>query len=55
VIGRLKMTVVDLELVPGTDRVIVGRAPEPVAAVGPLPIDLPRAATTGCRCGSEGQ
>jgi transglutaminase-like putative cysteine protease len=54
-IGRLKMTVVDLELVPGTDRVIVGRAPEPVAAVGPLPIDLPRAATTGCRCGSEGQ
>ena len=51
-IGRLKMTVVDLELVPGTDRVIVGRAPEPVAAVGPLPIDLPRAATPGCRCGS---
>ncbi len=51
-IGRLKMTVVDLELVPGTDRVIVGRAPEPVAAVGPLPLDLPRAATPGCRCGS---
>ena len=50
-IGRLKMTVVDLELVPGTDRVIVGRAPEPVAAVGPLPLDLPRAATPGCRCG----
>jgi transglutaminase-like putative cysteine protease len=48
-IGRLKMTVVDLELVPGTDRVIVGRATEPVA---PLPIDLPRAATSGCRCGS---
>jgi transglutaminase-like putative cysteine protease len=54
-IGRLKMTVVDLELVPGTDRVIVGRAPEPVAAAAPLPIDLPRAATTGCRCGSEGR
>jgi len=54
-IGRLKMTVIDLELVPGTDRVLVGRAPEPVAAVGPLPIDLPRAATTGCRCGSEGR
>jgi transglutaminase-like putative cysteine protease len=54
-IGRLKMTVVDLELVPGTDRVIVGRAPEPAAAAGALPLDLPRAATTGCRCGSEGQ
>jgi transglutaminase-like putative cysteine protease len=48
-IGRLKMTVVDLELVPGTDRVLVGRQPEPAAAT--LPIDLPRAASGGCRCG----
>ena len=47
-IGRLKMTIVELELVPGTDRVIVGRPAEPAAAA--LPIDLPRAATSGCRC-----
>jgi transglutaminase-like putative cysteine protease len=52
-IGRLKMTVLDLELVPGTDRVIVGRPAEPAAAAAALPIDLPRAATTGCRCGSS--
>jgi transglutaminase-like putative cysteine protease len=53
-IGRLKMTILDLELVPGTDRVIVGRAAEPAGAALPaLPLDLPRAPTTGCRCGSN--
>jgi transglutaminase-like putative cysteine protease len=50
-IGRLKMTVVDLELVPGTDRVIVGRPAEPAAPGAALPIDLPRADTSRCRCG----
>ena len=52
-IGRLKMTIVDLDLVPGADRVIVGRQPEPVEAAMPL-IDLPRAASSGCRCPSAG-
>jgi len=52
-IGRLKMTIVDLELVPGTERVIVGRAAEQAAAeAAALPIDLPRPAASGCRCGS---
>jgi transglutaminase-like putative cysteine protease len=54
-IGRLKMTIVELELVPGTDRVIVGRAAAPVSPAATLPFDLPRAATTGCRCGSAGK
>jgi transglutaminase-like putative cysteine protease len=52
-IGRLKMTIVELELVPGTERVIVGRATEQAAAAAAaLPIDLPRPAASGCRCGS---
>jgi len=49
-IGRLKMTLLDLELAPGTDRVIVGRQPDPVTAAAALPLDLPRATTKGCRC-----
>ncbi len=50
-IGRLKMTVLDLELAPGTDRVIVGRQVEAVApAAAALAIELPRAATSSCRC-----
>jgi transglutaminase-like putative cysteine protease len=48
-IGRLKMTVLELELVPGTDRVIVGRQAD-VAAAAALPLDLPRQASSGCRC-----
>jgi transglutaminase-like putative cysteine protease len=51
-IGRMKMTIVELELVPGTDRVIVGRLAEPVVDAAALPIDLPRA-TSGCRCGGS--
>ncbi|HZM58403.1 MAG TPA: transglutaminase-like domain-containing protein [Vicinamibacterales bacterium] len=48
-IGRLKMRVLDIELAPGTNRVIVGR--EPAAAdLGALPIDLPRQASSSCRC-----
>jgi transglutaminase-like putative cysteine protease len=38
-IGRLKMTVLDLELVPGAQRVIVGR---PLTDTRPLSIALPR-------------
>jgi transglutaminase-like putative cysteine protease len=49
-IGRLKMTILDLELVPGTDRVIVGRPAEPVANTAAIPIEVPRAASGGCRC-----
>ena len=49
-IGRLKMTLLELELAPGTDRVIVGRQAEPVAPAAALPLDLPRAAGNGCRC-----
>ena len=52
-IGRLKMTIVELEFVPGTERVIVGRATEQAAAAAAAwPIDLPRPAASGCRCGS---
>jgi transglutaminase-like putative cysteine protease len=52
-IGKLKMTVVELELVPGIERVLVGRPVEPAATPAALPIDLPLpAATTGCRCDS---
>jgi transglutaminase-like putative cysteine protease len=50
-IGRLKMTIVELELAPGTDRVIVGRPAAPAVEAAALPIDLPRAAS-GCRCGT---
>ena len=52
-IGRLKMTILELELVPGTERVIVGRATEQaIAPAAALPIDLPRPASSSCRCGS---
>jgi transglutaminase-like putative cysteine protease len=48
-IGRLKMRVVDVELAPGTNRVIVGR--EPAAAdLAAVPIDPPRKASSSCRC-----
>jgi transglutaminase-like putative cysteine protease len=51
-IGKLKMTIVELELAPGTNRVIVGRpAAAPVAPAAALPIDLPRSAGR-CRCGT---
>jgi len=55
-IGRLKMTITELELVPGTERVIVGRATEQAAAAAdPVPIAIPRPAASGCRCGSVKQ
>jgi transglutaminase-like putative cysteine protease len=52
-IGRLKMTIAKVELVPGTERVIVGRATESAATpAAALPLDIPRPAAIGCRCGS---
>jgi transglutaminase-like putative cysteine protease len=44
-IGRLKMTVLDLELAPGASPVLVGRQP---ADMSPLSIPLPRRQTSGC-------
>ncbi len=49
-IGRLKMTLLELELAPGIDRVIVGRQAEPVAPAAALPLELPRPASSRCRC-----
>ena len=49
-IGRLKMTLLDLELAPGTDRVLVGRQADPVVPAAALPIELPRNTAKGCRC-----
>jgi len=48
-IGRLRMTVLDVELAPGANRVIVGRQAEP-ADLGSLAIDVPRAEPSRCRC-----
>ena len=48
-IGRLKMRVLDVELAPGTNRVIVGREPE-AADLTAAPIDLPRKTSSSCRC-----
>ena len=48
-VGRLEMTVEEIELVPGTDRVLVGRERPAIDAAG-FAFDLPQAASTGCRC-----
>lgn len=44
-IGRLKMTVLDLELLPGSSPVLVGRQPTDMS---PLSIPLPVRQTSGC-------
>ncbi|MEW6323445.1 MAG: transglutaminase-like domain-containing protein [Acidobacteriota bacterium] len=44
-IGRIQMTVIDVELVPGADRVIVGRR---AADLAPLTVPLPRRTAGGC-------
>jgi hypothetical protein len=44
-IGKVKMTVLDLEFVPGTQRVIVGRQAGDMA---PLAIPIPRRQNAGC-------
>ena len=51
-IGRLKMTVLDLELVPGTDRVIVGRPAQPLEAPS-FALDVAPAPSNRCRCSSS--
>lgn len=44
-LGRLKMTVVALELAPGANPILVGRQP---TDLGPLAIAIPRRASGGC-------
>jgi transglutaminase-like putative cysteine protease len=52
-IGRLKMSIEDLELAPGTDRVIVGRQAEAAPAAAALPVDLVAPQSNDrCRCSS---
>jgi hypothetical protein len=53
-IGRLKMTVLDVELAPGANRVVVGREAEP-ADLGSLPIDVPQAGSSRCQCSGSSQ
>ena len=48
-IGRLKMTVLDMELAPAANRVIVGRAPDALD-LGSLATVAPPAQSSGCRC-----
>ena len=52
-LGRLRMTVLDVEQAPDADRVIVGRQAEP-ADLGALAIDVPRAESR-CRCSGSSQ
>jgi transglutaminase-like putative cysteine protease len=54
-IGRLKVTVIGLELEPGTDRVIVGRQVNALEAPA-FRVDDPQlaASKTRCRCSSDG-
>jgi transglutaminase-like putative cysteine protease len=52
-IGRLKMTVLDVELVPGANRPVVGRAPEAMD-LGELAATVtPRAESSSCRCSGK--
>ena len=53
-IGRLKMTVLDVELVPGANRPVVGRAPEAMD-LGSLAAAVAPAAqsSTSCRCSGK--
>ena len=50
-IGRLKMTVLDVELVPGANRPVIGRAPEAMD-LGELAATVPSRASSSspCRC-----
>jgi transglutaminase-like putative cysteine protease len=49
-IGRLKMTVLDVELVPGANRPVVGRAPETMDLGALATTVAPRVGTSSCRC-----
>jgi hypothetical protein len=48
-VGRLKITVLDLELTPTSSPILVGRAP---ADLGPLAIPIPRSDSC-CGCSSR--
>jgi transglutaminase-like putative cysteine protease len=49
-LGRLKMTVLDVEFAPGANRPVVGRAPEALD-LGSLATVAPRAASSSSSCG----
>jgi len=53
-IGRLKMTVLDVELVPGANRPVVGRAPEAMD-LGELAATVtpPAESSSSCRCSGK--
>jgi transglutaminase superfamily protein len=51
-IGRLKMTVVDVELVPGAHRPVIGRAPEAMD-LGDLAATVPASTSSSCRCSGK--
>jgi transglutaminase-like putative cysteine protease len=53
-IGRLKMTVLDVELVPGANRPVVGRAPEAMDLGDLAATVTPRAeSSSSCRCSGK--
>ena len=54
-IGRLKMTVVDLELAPTANRVLVGRTTAAPVEAGSPALDLLRNETKSCWCSEDGQ
>ena len=47
-IGRLKMTVLDVDLAPGSTQMLEGREPDDL---GPLAIPIPRRDASCCVCG----
>jgi transglutaminase-like putative cysteine protease len=51
-IGRLKMTVLDVEFAPGANRPVVGRAPDAMD-LGSLATVAPPAQSAGCRCSGK--
>ena len=51
-IGRLKMTVLDVEFAPGANRPVVGREPEALD-LGSLATVAPPAQSSGCRCSGK--
>jgi transglutaminase-like putative cysteine protease len=52
-IGRLKMTVLDLELAPGANRPVVGREPEEMDLGALATTVAPRAESSSCRCSGK--
>ena len=51
-IGRLKMTVLDVELAPAANRPVVGRVPDEID-LGSLATVAPRAQSSSCRCSGK--